>query len=289
MDVSGQTRIVTREMHTAGEPLRIVESGYPHVLGETILEKRKYAREKLDELRKFLMFEPRGHSDMYGVILVEPDHPKADVAVLFMHNAGYSTMCGHAVIALGRYVVDKKIVALNKPETQVNIQCPCGLVKTFVDCSNGVPGKVRFLSVPAFAFDLDVAVEVEGHGKVKVDIGYGGAFYALISAEKFGFSVRESSVRDLTEIATKVDRSPTGSGVTARLAVQYKRGLIGLNQSRAFRSVIGTTFTGSVVETVMCGDFTAVVAEVSGEAFYSGSCTFTTEDADQLKSGFVLK
>src|SRR5512146_145098 len=94
------------DMHTGGEPVRIVRGGYPPVVGPTILDKRRYAREHLDHLRRFLMFEPRGHADMYGALLVEPSLPGADLAVLFLHNAGYSTMCGHAVIALGRYAVD---------------------------------------------------------------------------------------------------------------------------------------------------------------------------------------
>ena len=146
--------ITTTEMHTGGEPLRIVESGYPEIIGETILEKRKYALEKLDHLRKFIIYEPRGHYDMYGTLLVKPDLPGMDLAVLFIHNEGYSTMCGHAVIALGRYAIDKGLVQMIEPETEVNIQCPCGPVKAWVSCSNGRSGRVRFQSVPAFAFDL---------------------------------------------------------------------------------------------------------------------------------------
>ena len=98
------------DMHTGGEPLRIVTGGYPAVPAGTILEKRAYVRDNLDHLRRILMFEPRGHFDMYGALLVEPDLPDADLAVLFMHNQGYSTMCGHAILALGRYAVDKGLV-----------------------------------------------------------------------------------------------------------------------------------------------------------------------------------
>ncbi len=156
MNVSADTRITTTEMHTAGEPLRIIETGYPDILGETILDKRRYCADKLDALRKFLMFEPRGHFDMYGALIVKPDLQGADFGVLFMHNAGYSTMCGHAVIALGRYAVDRGLVPINLgSETPVNIQCPCGLVRAFVTCDdNGKSSTVRFHSVPAFAFAL---------------------------------------------------------------------------------------------------------------------------------------
>jgi len=111
------------------------------------------------------MFEPRGHYDMYGAVLVEPDHPDADLAVLFMHNEGYSSMCGHAVLALGRYAVDEKLVDVTNAvgrgdssdgidEVPVNIQCPCGLVRAFVEYKDRVTGRVRFHSVPAFAFAL---------------------------------------------------------------------------------------------------------------------------------------
>jgi proline racemase len=76
------------DMHTGGEPVRIVTAGYPAVPPGTILEKRAWVRDNLDHLRRILMFEPRGHYDMYGALLVEPDLPGADLAVLFMHNEG---------------------------------------------------------------------------------------------------------------------------------------------------------------------------------------------------------
>ena len=95
-------KIVTTEMHTGGEPLRIIESGYPEPGGATILEKRAWLRKHADKYRKLLMFEPRGHYDMFGALFVPPDIPEADLGVIFIHNEGYSTMCGHAVIALGR-------------------------------------------------------------------------------------------------------------------------------------------------------------------------------------------
>lgn len=141
------------DMHTGGEPLRIVLSGYPEVKGDSVLSKRRYVREHLDHLRRVLMYEPRGHYDMYGTLIVDSEIPEADLGVLFMHNEGYSTMCGHAIIALGRFAIDYKLVKEpQSPETQVNIHCPCGLVKAFVEYSDGKTGGVRFRSVPAFAF-----------------------------------------------------------------------------------------------------------------------------------------
>ncbi len=325
------------EMYTGGEPLRIVETGYPAIPGATILAKRRYARDKLDHLRRMLMFEPRGHFDMYGVIPVEPDLPEADLAVLFMHNEGYSTMCGHAVIALGRYAVDRGLVTPREPETTVRIQCPCGLVTATVEVVAGRPGRVRFASVPAFAFALDRVVETRSYGPVTLDIGYGGAFYALAPAQTFGLDVRRSRTRDLVDAATEitaavkaqvplahpddpdlaflygtiltdgadawseeasanicvfaaaqVDRSPTGSGVTARLAVQHRRGLIGLDQPRTFESVTGAVFTGRAIAETRAGNFPAVSVEVAGEAHYCGEARFFLEPGDRIGGGFLL-
>ena len=326
--------IQTIEMHTGGEPVRLVIGGYPSIPGATILAKRRHAQAHLDHLRRLLMFEPRGHFDMYGVLPVEPDLPGADLAVLFIHNEGYSTMCGHAVIALGRWAVDQGIVPRKAGETRVAIQCPCGLVEAFV----AADGSVRFRSVPAFAFALDAALEVSGLGPVTVDIGYGGAFYALLPAARFGLDVRRSATRDLVDAASavteaarmqiplshpddpdlaflygtiltdgadaygeaasanicvfaarEVDRSPTGSGVTARIAVQHARGLIGLGQTRRFESVTGAIFTGKAVEKTRAGGFEAVIVEVGGKAHYTGHASFTLEPGDEIGKGFLLR
>ncbi|NIA70851.1 proline racemase family protein [Pelagibius litoralis] len=323
-------------MHTGGEPVRIVTSGYPPLFGATLLEKRRDARDRHDALRCLLMFEPRGHADMYGAVLVEPDHPEADLAVLFLHNEGYSTMCGHAVIALGRWAVDSGLVAAQEPDTAVNIQCPCGLVRTLVSVENGRAGRVRFRSVPAFAFARQVMVDTRDWGPLEIDIAYGGAFYALLSADSIGLEVAASSVRALSDAGEaitaaaaeislahpddpdlaflygtiftdgrdayeadasrnvcvfagrQVDRSPTGSGVTARVALQWTRGEIALGQTRTFESVTGACFTATAVEETTVGHHRAVVVEVAGKAHYSGEARFTLEPDDPLGEGFLL-
>jgi proline racemase len=329
-------KIETIEMHTGGEPVRLVVGGFPEVPGPTILAKRRHAREHLDHLRRLLIFEPRGHYDMYGVIQVKPDHPDAHLAVLFLHNEGYSTMCGHAVIALGRWAVDSGLVPPSEPETTVNIQCPCGLVRAKVEVRQGRAGAVRFESVPAFGFALDRRIEVPGLGAITLDIGYGGAFYAILPAERVGVDVRRSSVRELTDAASRVteaakeqlplahpddpdlaflygtiltdggdgadrpsvnicvfaerevDRSPTGSGVTARMALQHARGQVRLGEERRFESVTGAIFTGRALREVRAGDFSAVTVEVGGRAHYTGRASFTLEPDDPLGAGFLL-
>jgi len=209
-ELDNEIKLNVVEMHTAGEPLRIITSGFPRIEGDTILEKRKYVKENLDHLRETLMHEPRGHNDMYGALLVEPDLEQADMAVLFLHNEGYSTMCGHAVIALGRYAIDSGIVTTDTEamgETPVFIQCPCGVVKAFVEVCDGKTGRVRFVSVPAFAFALDLQVETEKFGTVTVDIGYGGAFYAIVSQEQLKMDLRATRVKEITEAGSIITKA----------------------------------------------------------------------------------
>ncbi|CCV03421.1 putative proline racemase [Mesorhizobium metallidurans STM 2683] len=325
------------DMHTGGEPLRIVTGGYPAIPKGTILEKRAHVRDHLDHLRKILMFEPRGHYDMYGALLVEPDLPGADLAVLFMHNEGYSTMCGHAIVALGRYAVDEGLVARQEPVTMVNIEAPCGLVVASVEISDGRAGAVSFESVPAFLFARDRQIELPGYGAIGFDIAYGGAFYALADCRQFELEFGRSRVRDFVDAATvltetlktefplshpdhadlaflygsiltdgkdafcgdatknicvfaeaQVDRSPTGSGVTARLAAMHAKGEIAIGQERTFESIAGSRFSGSVTRTAKAGPHDAIIARVGGRAYYSGRVEFIVEPDDELGRGFLL-
>ena len=145
--------ITTCEMHTGGEPVRIIEKGVPVPKGDTILAKMRYMREHMDSYRVMLMGEPRGHRDMYGAFLVPADLPGMDTGVIFMHNEGYSTMCGHATIALGRYLIDKKIIENpTSPTTTIALQCPCGPVVVSVEYKDGKTGNVSFQSVPSYIF-----------------------------------------------------------------------------------------------------------------------------------------
>jgi trans-L-3-hydroxyproline dehydratase len=327
--------LTTDDMHTGGEPVRIVTGGYPPIPGATILEKRAYVAERLDHLRKMLMWEPRGHRDMYGVIPVDPDIPGAALAVLFMHNEGYSTMCGHATIALGRWAIDTGRVAAVEPETRFTIQCPCGPVEVCVEIRHGRPGRVTFRSVPAFVLRGNAAVDVPGIGMVRYDLAYGGAFYAIADAGSLKTSVDApasvlqqraavlcDAVRNQTEIKhpeeadlgflygailtdgqdgasspstnvcifadQQVDRSPTGSGVTARIAIAVANGLPFGTPPRRYRSITGAVFEGRPVEAVVCGDHPAVIVGVAGVSHWSGRSEFIHEADDEIGAGFLL-
>ncbi|KAH9929548.1 Diaminopimelate epimerase-like protein [Epithele typhae] len=219
-NISQDSIIRTVDMHTGGEPTRIIVGGYPPLGGSTLLEKRTYARKELDHIRKRLMREPRGHKEMYGAILVQETERtragEADIGVLFCHNEGYSTMCGHATIALGRFLVDtadtsvfpnRKQVPFDEAEGKctVRLHAPCGVVEITVpsirdgDRVRSNPDReVRFMSVRSFAAAIDAVVDIPnelrwmelvkaGRHTVKFDLAYGGAFYAIVQEKALGF------------------------------------------------------------------------------------------------------
>jgi trans-L-3-hydroxyproline dehydratase len=199
--------ISTVEVHTAGEPFRIVTSGFPRPTGNSIVERRAWLRGNVDEIRRALMLEPRGHADMYGGYLTAPVSPKADLGVIFMHNEGYSDHCGHGVIALATAAVELGWVERRTPETRVGIDAPCGFIEAFVKWDGRHADGVRFINVPSFIYKRDVTVPTPAYGAVTGDIVYGGAFYFYTSGEPHGLEIRESSIEDLKRFGAQVKKA----------------------------------------------------------------------------------
>ena len=179
----------TVDAHTGGEPLRIVTGGVPRIPGATILDKRRWAREHLDSVRRALILEPRGHADMYGAYLTEAVSPNADLGAIFFHNEGYSDMCGHGIIALAMLAVAQGLVARAEPETRVGIDAPAGFIEAFVRWDGRRAGEVRFRNVPSFLYARDLSVATSSFGNVTVDVAFGGAFYAYLDAAQVGLEV----------------------------------------------------------------------------------------------------
>jgi proline racemase len=330
-------KITTIDAHTGGEPFRVITSGYPDLPGETILARRRYAKERLDHLRTALMWEPRGHADMYGCIVTPPVTPGADIGILFMHNEGYSTMCGHGIIGIAKVALETGLLPMTAPETTIKIDTPAGLVIAHARVSEGQVKSVYFRNVPSFALVLDETVDVPGLGKVRYDIAFGGAFYAYVQAADVGLTCAPENFRPLIEkgMAIKraimasrpiphpfeedlsflygtifigpptgkdahsrnvcifaegeVDRSPTGTGVSGRLAIHHARGEVSLGQPITVESIIGTRFTGRIVETTTFGPYPAVVPEVEGTAHIVGRHEFLIDPDDPLQDGFILR
>ncbi|MDD5645897.1 MAG: proline racemase family protein [Candidatus Bipolaricaulis sp.] len=327
----------TVDLHTAGEPLRIVTDGFPELRGETMLERRRDAQQRYDGLRRILMWEPRGHADMYGCLVTPPTTDDADFGVLFMHNEGWSTMCGHGVIAVTTAAVELGWIPPREPETTVRIDAPPGRITAAASVEGARVRGVRFRNVPSFVLARDEMVDVSGVGRVRYDIAFGGAFYAYVDAGDVGFRCVPEEIAALISVgraikravmATRevphpidadlgflygviftapalgegadmrnvcifadgeVDRSPTGTGVSGRMALQYARGEVALGQPLVIESILGTRFTGRVVEESTCGPYAAVVPEVGGNAHITGRQTLVVDPDDPLKEGFLLR
>ena len=329
--------IETIDMHTGGEPLRIITKGLGEIKGETILEKRKFFKEHFDEVRTGLMFEPRGHADMYGAIITPPCTEDADFGTFFMHNEGYSTMCGHAIIALTKFVLETGLIKKEGDEPEFIINAPPGKIYSKAYLKNNIVEKVSFRNVPSFLYLKDQTIDVPGIGNIHFDIAYGGAFYVFCKAEELNLKLEAAEYNRLIDygrrikyaVADKfeikhpfeedlsflygtiiigepldknhhsrnvcifaegeVDRSPTGSGVSARAAIHFARHEIGINQSITIESLLDTLMTVKVVEETKYAQYDAVIPEVSGTAFFTGHHKFYFDTKDLLNKGFIFR
>ena len=327
--------IKTIDAHTGGEPLRVIIDGYPSLSGNTILEKRQNAKENFDFIRKALMLEPRGHADMYGAIITPPETSEADFGVIFMHNDGYSTGCGHAVIAITKIFVETGLVKINEPETMIRMDVPSGTITAFAHVENSKVASIRFINVPSFVEILDGEIEISEYGKIKFDLAFGGAYYAIVNTDdleldpnnismviKVGMLIKNSinnqvkimhpqesemnflygtiftfkpknknnHSRNICVFANgEIDRSPTGTGVSARAAVHYARDEISLDETITIESIIGSTFEVSVIEETKIGDKNAVIPQVVGTANIIGKNTFWIDPLDEKGQGFFLR
>ncbi len=217
----------TIDAHTAGEPLRIVTGGVPFIPGDTILEKRRWVRENLDHVRRALMLEPRGHADMYGAFITPPVTDGADLGVIFMHNEGYSDMCGHGVIALAAVAVQTGMVQASLPETRVGMDSPAGFIEAFVAWDGRKAGSVRFRNVPSFLHTRDLLIDTPSFGRLTVDVAFGGAFYAYLSASQAGLTVRPAHYPELIQLGFEVKQAVMNTQETVHPLEPELRGIYG--------------------------------------------------------------
>ncbi len=199
------------DAHTAGEPLRVFTSGWPHLPGDDILAKRRYAQTHYDWLRTAVMWEPRGHADMYGCLLTEPVTPDGDLGVLFLHNAGFSTMCGHGIIGLTVVGLDTGLIDRPGPAPVLKIDTPAGRVTATAQRENGRTRTVSFHNVPAFVYALDQQVDVPGIGRIRYDVAFGGAFYAFVQAGEASVGLTPTDFRQLTDAGTRIKQAVMAS------------------------------------------------------------------------------
>ena len=340
----GWPRIRTIESHAGGEPLRVVVGGFPDLPGEAILEKRRHARDRHDDLRRAIMLEPRGHADMYGALLTDPVTDDGDVGVLFTHNDGYSTMCGHGVIALGVVLPETGFVDVDATDPVIRLDTPAGRVTARPRIDDGSPSSaseprfqtVAFENVPSYVVALGETIETESFGTVTYDLAFGGAYYAYCDASAVGLSLGDAETAELVAAGRElkrtiaervtidhpgdddmgflygtiftddpqgsgdlrnvcvfadgeVDRSPTGTGVSGHLAIRHARDQLAPGESLPVESVIGSVFAGRIRDTTEFHGRRAVIPEIEGRAYVTGSSTFTVDPRDPFGEGFLLR
>ena len=362
------TPITTADYHTGGEPFRIVTGGVPELAATTVAEKRLWAADNVDHIRQLLINEPRGHADMYGCFVTPPDDEDAAMGVVFFHNDGYSTACGHGTIALATWAVETGMVATPPQAESVafNIDAPSGRLPVTVTLDWPSPSTdqldasvaplrpvvrdVAFRNVPAFVAS-EIRAPLPDGGEATGTVAFGGAFYAVFRAGDFGLSVTPPDLpviielcrgikdevnaaggpvhphdgrlddiygvilveevpvgdidpsqlpadlspdaiiqRNVTVFADgEVDRSPTGSGTSARLAILHAADEIAEGQQLVNLSIVDSVMTGVVTGTTTVGNHSAVHTTVSGRAFATGTHTFTVDPRDPIGTGFQLR
>jgi len=328
----------TVDYHTAGEPFRIVTAGVPELEGRRILDRRRWAKENLDDVRRLLVNEPRGHADMYGCFVTPPDDDWADLGVVFFHNEGYSTACGHGTIALVTWAIDSGRIAVEPGSSRVSVTVDVPSGRLACEARLDDEGKVeavRFRNVPSFVLARDVTVRTS-RGPITVDVAYGGAFYATLEAASVGLGLTRADLPQLIDLQRElrpalersldvvhpaerdlagiygvifwerigpaeqrnvavfadgeIDRSPCGSGTSARLAVLHDRGELAIGEPFRHRSLVDSAFEAWVVdEGPAVGRHRSVITEVEGSAYRTGESMFSLDPRDPLGTGFLLR
>ncbi len=350
-----KSSVLAIDAHTEGEPLRVLvegdrASGFTEPIGTTMLEKRAWAMQHADQLRQQLMLEPRGHADMYGCWLTKPTSDDGDVGVLFLHNEGFSTMCGHGIIGLVKVGLTYDLFSTAEPDV-VRIDTPAGrvLAQAHRDQQTNAILSVSFLNVPSFVLDADAEVSVPGMAApLRYDLAFGGAYYAYVEASDVGLELGPKHQPAIVDMGKRikaavsdqhpirhpdspsggsdldflygaifvghaqdpanhsrnvcvfaegeVDRSPTGTGVSGRAAIEVRAGRAAIGNDQPallIESILGTTFSvrAAAIATVGSGptELQAIVPRVEGRAWITGINEFVIDPLDDLKHGFLLR
>ncbi|GAA6151208.1 proline racemase family protein [Pseudoteredinibacter isoporae] len=331
--------LTTIDAHTEGEPLRIILDGYPEVPGDNILAKRRYLQSELDHLRQVLMYEPRGHADMYGALLTEPTTEGSDFGILFMHNEGYSSMCGHGIIAAVTMAAEyANLEVATSSKRTIGIDAPAGKITAYAERNDQGELAVSFDNVESFVEVCDRTVTVPGFGEVRYDIAYGGAYYAYVDADAIDVACGPENAEQLIQLGRaikhavmadyplvhpteedlgflygtiftsrktndesshsrhvcifadgEVDRSPTGTGVSARIALLRHRGEVSVGERINIESIIGSAMQVEIAEELDFAGKAAVIPRVFGTAFITGVNQFLVDMDDPLKHGFLIR
>lgn len=321
------------DSHTEGMPTRVITAGVGIIPGATMNEKRLHLIENMDDIRLFLMNEPRGHAAMSGAILQAPTRDDADWGVVFIEVSGYLPMCGHGTIGVATVLVETGMVEVFEPVTTIRLDTPAGLVIARVAVTDGHADSVTIENVPSYSVRLDDTVEVAGYGSVSYSLSFGGNFYAMVDLDALGLEFDRAKKQEILSAGLAImeainttdppshpeidgvnhchhvefiapgstsrhsrhamaiypgwfDRSPCGTGSSARMAELWARGELALHTDFVNESFIGSQFTGRLIRETTIAGIPAVIPTITGRAWVTGVGQYLLDPSDPFPTGF---
>jgi trans-L-3-hydroxyproline dehydratase len=322
--------------HAEGEIGDVIVGGVLPPAGATMFEKMQSMRREHDDIRKMLICEPRGSVARHVNLIVPPTRADCAAGVIIMEPTEYPPMSGSNTMCATTVLLETGMVRMLEPETRLRLDMPGGIVDIVAECRDGKCMSVEIANVPSFVDRLDAPLEIASLPTLSVDIAYGGMFFALVDADRLGFSIAPDEARDLALLGEKIrvavrqqyrvthpenpgihgvsivqfcgpfngpdqvsrntcivapgraDRSPTGTGTSARMAVLHARGLLKVNQTLIHESIIGSRFIGRIVGESRIQERAAVATTIKGRAYVTGIMNYFCDPADPYPSGFIV-
>jgi proline racemase len=321
------------DSHTEGMPTRVVTSGVGVIPGATMNDKRLYFIEHLDDVRKLLVNEPRGHAAMSGAVLQPSTRDDCDWGVVYIEVSGCLPMCGHGTIGVATVLVETGMVPVTEPTTTIRLDTPAGVVVARVEVRDGHAESVTIENVPSFVVRLDDEVDVPGLGTVPYSLAFGGNFYAMVDLDDVRLPFDRARQQDILAAGLAImdainatappshptiagvdhchhvefiapgstaehsrhamaihpgwfDRSPCGTGTSARMAELWQRGELALDTDFVNESFIGSRFVGRLVGETEVAGIPAVLPTVTGRAWVTGLGTYLLDPSDPFPTGF---
>ena len=336
------------DAHAGGEPGRVIVGGVEDVPGASMFDKMAWLQANLDDLRLRMLREPRGYPAANCNLILPSNHPEADAGYVIMEQVEYPGMSGTNTMCVVTVLLETGILPMVEPVTELTLEAPAGLIRVRADCRDGKVTGVTFRNVQSFATHLGAPIEVPELGTVTVDVAYGGMFYVIAEAERFGLRLTPDEGRDITRITEMIkaaaaaqvpvvhpdqpefagitigqlsgsahdpansrrnvvtvstgtldwerpetwtgaiDRSPCGTGTSAKMATLAAKGKLGLGDTFRHEGILGTVFTGRVEELTTVGEYRAIVPSITGQAWITGFASYVVDPSDPFPDGFTV-
>jgi proline racemase len=336
------------DAHAAGEHGRVIVGGIDAIPGTTMFEAMTWLQANRDDLRLRMLREPRGYPAANCNLVLPSANPAADAGYVIMEQVEYPGMSGTNTMCVATVLLETGRLPMREPVTELTLESPAGLIHVRADCEDGKVTGVTFRNLPAFATHLDAPVEVPELGTLTVDVAYGGMFYVIADAGRFGLRLTPDEGADIVRITEMIkaaaaeqlpvvhpeqpgfagitigqlsgppldtansrrnavtvstgkldwdrpatwtgaiDRSPCGTGTCAKMAVLHARGELGVGDAFRHEGILGTVFTGRVVEETTIGEYRAIVPTITGQAWITGFATYVLDPTDPFPEGFTV-